>query len=284
MTSRTLAHRLCACAAALSGALGCGLVAAPADAASVTATTGGTTPTATSLPTPELAPAVLVVGGAITVRTRPTTFLGDVLNFHGTTSPADPGATVLIQTLAAGAATWTTLAEASVDAHGAFLAHWRTTVTGHLPVRAIVSAASDPREAHGAGSPESSDTGEVAVYAPAVATYFGPGLYGQQTACGETMTPSLIGVANRTLPCGTKVEVDFDGRTLVVPVVDRGPYANGADWDLTAGTATALGMTETETIGTLLPGAATPLTPAASPTTSPVTAAYEQTTGGVAGS
>jgi len=281
MTSRTLAQRLCACAAALSGAF---VVAAPAAAAtpasSGTATTGGTTPLApVALPTPTLAPAVLVVGGAITVRTRPATFLGDTLNFHGTTAPSDPGATVLIQLLPSGSAAWTTVATAAVNSHGAFLAHWKANQTGHMTMRAIIGGAQASR----AGAPESSQTGQVAVYTAAVATYFGPGFYGQQTACGETMTPSLIGVANRTLPCGTKVEVNFDNRSLVVPVVDRGPYANGADWDLTAATASALGMTETETIGTILTNAAlSPVTPATS--TSPLNAAYEQTTGGVAGS
>jgi rare lipoprotein A (peptidoglycan hydrolase) len=229
---------------------------------------------------------VLVVGGAITVRTRPAAFLGDFLNFHGTTQPADPGATVLIQTLTPGTTAWTTLATATVNTHGAFLARWRTDVTGHVTVRAIIAGASDRQRASRATAPETSQTGEIAVYQPAVATYFGPGFYGQQTACGETMTPSLVGVANRTLPCGAKVEVNYDGKTLVVPVVDRGPYANGADWDLTSATAAALGMTETETIGTIVgAGGATPATPAppAPAATSPLNAAYQQTTGGVVG-
>ena len=294
MTYRKLANRLCACAAALPALL---VLSAPAGAAAATApsggvsATGGTTPVLT-LPTPSLLPAVLVVGGPITVRTRPATYLGDVLNFHGTTQPADPGATVLIQTLAAGATAWSTLATATVDRHGAFLARWRTNVTGHIAVRAVIGGAASAAQAQSAGT-EASQTGELAVYQPAVATYFGPGLYGSQTACGQTLTPELVGVANRTLPCGTKVEVNYGGKTLVVPVVDRGPYANGADWDLTSATAAALGMTETETIGTILttaPATATPApTPAPAPApataaTSKLTAAYEQTTGGVAGS
>jgi len=292
MTGRRLANRIGACAVALTGSL---VVAAPATAAtsassptstsSLQSTTGGTTPTVTTLPTPAVSPPVLVVGGAITVRTRPATFLGDMLNFHGTTAPADPGATVLIQTEASGATTWTTLATATVNRHGAFLASWKTDVTGHLTVRAIIATGGGSAQAQGAAAPESSQTGQVAVYTAAIATYFGPGLYGQQTACGETLTPSLIGVANRTLPCGTKVEVNWDGKTLVVPVVDRGPYANGANWDLTAGTAAALGITETETIGTIVGSQAlTPVTPASTPpATSPLNAAYEQTTGGVVG-
>jgi rare lipoprotein A (peptidoglycan hydrolase) len=80
----------------------------------------------------------------------------------------------------------------------------------------------------------------------ALATWFGPGFYGHQTACGQVLVPSLVGVANRTLPCGTLVEVSYAGRRLTVPVVDRGPYGSiGAAWDLTGGAAKALRITET---------------------------------------
>src|ERR1700722_432450 len=80
----------------------------------------------------------------------------------------------------------------------------------------------------------------------ALATWFGPGFYGQTTACGQTLTPAMVGVANRTLPCGTLVKFAYKGRAATVPVIDRGPYANnGAQWDLTTGAATALGMTDT---------------------------------------
>jgi rare lipoprotein A (peptidoglycan hydrolase) len=66
------------------------------------------------------------------------------------------------------------------------------------------------------------------------ATYYGPGLYGNRTACGQTLTPDLVGVAHRSLPCGTQVEFEWHGRTVVAPVVDRGPYGSSAiQWDLT---------------------------------------------------
>jgi peptidoglycan hydrolase-like protein with peptidoglycan-binding domain len=82
-----------------------------------------------------------------------------------------------------------------------------------------------------------------------VATWYGPGFYGRRTACGERMTHRLLGVAHRTLPCGTKVALLYKGRTITVPVVDRGPFANGAGYDLTSATAAALGMTHTSRIG-----------------------------------
>lgn len=95
-----------------------------------------------------------------------------------------------------------------------------------------------------------------------IATWFGPGFYGQQTACGQTMTPVIVGVASRTLPCGTLVLVNYKGHRLTVPVIDRGPYAkNGAKWDLTAGAASALTVTETVRVETKVVGKAanTPL-------------------------
>jgi rare lipoprotein A len=96
-----------------------------------------------------------------------------------------------------------------------------------------------------------------AVHPSGIATWFGPGFYGKQTACGQMLTPAVVGVANRTLPCGTLVSVTYEGHSLTVPVLDRGPYSHGADWDLTAGAAQALGITETVRIGTHIVGKAT---------------------------
>ena len=80
------------------------------------------------------------------------------------------------------------------------------------------------------------------------ATWYGPGFYGRRTACGETLRRGTIGLANRTLKCGESVAIYYQGRTLVVPVIDRGPYANGADWDLTVATGKALGIDGTAQI------------------------------------
>jgi rare lipoprotein A len=90
-----------------------------------------------------------------------------------------------------------------------------------------------------------------------IATWFGPGFYGKQTACGQTLTPAIVGVANRTLPCGTLVSVTYAGHSLTVPVLDRGPYSHHASWDLTAGAAQALGITETVRIATQVVGKTT---------------------------
>jgi rare lipoprotein A (peptidoglycan hydrolase) len=83
---------------------------------------------------------------------------------------------------------------------------------------------------------------------PRTATYYGPGLYGRRTACGKRMTTRLVGVAHRKLPCGAHVTVFYGGRFATLPVVDRGPYASGITFDLTAAAARRLGMTTTATV------------------------------------
>ena len=73
-------------------------------------------------------------------------------------------------------------------------------------------------------------------------SWYGPGFYGHRTACGQTLTRGLIGVAHKTLPCGTRIVFrnPSNGRTVTAAVVDRGPYVAGRQWDLTAGLCLAL--------------------------------------------
>jgi hypothetical protein len=74
-------------------------------------------------------------------------------------------------------------------------------------------------------------------------SWYGPGFYGGRTACGQAYTTRLMGVAHRTLPCGTLVTFKnpANGRTITVPVIDRGPYVAGRTWDLSGAACTALG-------------------------------------------
>ncbi len=61
-----------------------------------------------------------------------------------------------------------------------------------------------------------------------IVTWYGPGFYGNRTACGVAYTRTVVGVAHRTLPCGTLVRFNWHGITAVAPVIDRGPYASSA--------------------------------------------------------
>lgn len=99
----------------------------------------------------------------------------------------------------------------------------------------------------GAGAPSGEATGSggagLIFSSPmrsAGATWYGPGLYGNGTACGQTLQPGTVGVAHRTLPCGTTIKLLYHGHSLVTKVIDRGPYTKGNDFDLTNGARLAL--------------------------------------------
>jgi hypothetical protein len=70
--------------------------------------------------------------------------------------------------------------------------------------------------------------------------YGGKTMWGRHTACGQILRPSTIGVANKTLPCGTPVKFVWHGHSVIAPVIDRGPYVTGRAWDLTSAAAESL--------------------------------------------
>jgi hypothetical protein len=73
-------------------------------------------------------------------------------------------------------------------------------------------------------------------------SWYGPGFYGKRTACGLAYTEGIVGVAHRSLPCGTKITFKnpANGRVVTARVIDRGPYVSGRQWDLSAGLCKAL--------------------------------------------
>lgn len=179
-----------------------------------------------------------VSGNGITLTGRQVTMVGGWLPVSGAVSPAAKGATVELQQQSG--STWTTVASAVTAANGSFAATWHPHTSGSVPLRATLQNGS-----------RVSPPLTVSVYRSSIATLYGPTLWGNHTACGEKLTHKTLGVANRKLPCGTPVSLYYHGRMIVVPVIDRGPYANHANWDLTMATGAALGMKETETIGAL---------------------------------
>ena len=86
-------------------------------------------------------------------------------------------------------------------------------------------------------------------------SWYGPGFYGSGTACGQRYSRSILGVAHRTLPCGTRVTLrnPANGRTITVRVIDRGPYVSGRMWDLSRGTCDYLHNCHTGLIRWRLP-------------------------------
>lgn len=73
------------------------------------------------------------------------------------------------------------------------------------------------------------------------ASWYGPGFWGRRTACGKKLRKWTVGVAHRSLPCGTRVVFAYRGRWVRAKVIDRGPYAKGRKWDLTRALAWQLG-------------------------------------------
>lgn len=97
----------------------------------------------------------------------------------------------------------------------------------------------------GASSSAVAPAGEELAFSPfrvAGASWYGPGLWGHKTACGETLRPGTLGVAHKSLPCGTTVKFVYHGHVLVTQVIDRGPYVKGRAWDLTKAASEVLGL------------------------------------------
>jgi rare lipoprotein A len=184
-----------------------------------------------------------VSGNGITLSARISVLLRHQIHFFGSASRSAAGKTAVIERLDKQAG-WSRAASAVIAPSGSYTAVWKTNHTGRMAMRVIVT--SGPLSSYAAAS---SPSLTLTVYRPAIATTYGEGSWGSQTACGETLTHHTLGVANRTLPCGTKVAIYWNGKTMTVPVIDRGPYANHADWDLTLATAAKLGIPGTETIG-----------------------------------
>ena len=180
----------------------------------------------------------------ITITTRASGFDGQTMKFLGSVSRRHAGRTIVIERQGRGSSqNWVDTTTATVASDGSFRAAWNASSAGPFTIRAVLQGS---RAANAASSwPKV----QVIVYRMSVATIYGPGFWGRSTACGETLRHKTLGVANRTLPCGTKVSIYYAGRSIVVPVIDRGPYANGASWDLTMATAKALHMPGTETVG-----------------------------------
>jgi rare lipoprotein A len=76
------------------------------------------------------------------------------------------------------------------------------------------------------------------------ASWYGPGFHGRRTASGEIFNTQEKTAAHRTLPFGTRLRVTNQrtGRSTVVRINDRGPYAHGRVIDLSRASAEAIGL------------------------------------------
>jgi len=147
--------------------------------------------------------------------------------------PGGPGWVVALQAL--GSHGWRTLSRAHTGARGRFRLSYVPRRLGSEWVRLRFAGGAAELAAH-------HRLGRLNVYRLAEASWYGGG---GGLACGGSLTSTTLGVANKTLPCGTLVTLRYNGRSVRVPVIDRGPYVAGREFDLTEATKQTLGFGDT---------------------------------------
>jgi rare lipoprotein A len=162
----------------------------------------------------------------------------NVLADHASTiaGALEPGLTRRVVMLQARTARgWSTIASTHTGRGGRFRLRYVPRRAGSERVR--LRFAGDATDL-----PARRPLGRLNVYRLAGASWYGGG---GGLACGGELTSATMGVANKTLPCGTEVTLRYDGRTVQVRVIDRGPYVAGREFDLTEATKRALGFGDT---------------------------------------
>ncbi len=155
---------------------------------------------------------------------------GQRTSVAGALAPALPGATVDLQALTRRG--WRTLAHTRTGAQGRYRLRYVPAARADELVRVYFPGDALYDAAH-------RRLGRLDVYHLAEASWYGGG---GTLACGGQLTSSTLGVANKTLPCGTLVHLRYGGRSVSVPVIDRGPFVPGREFDLTEATKAALGF------------------------------------------
>lgn len=128
---------------------------------------------------------------------------------------------------------WKTIDRAITRTAGNYRFTFRPRGTGTLNLRVQFPGDKGARRA-------TRTAGRLNVFRQAHASWYS--LIGNRTACGQTLTPSTLGVAHKGLPCGTKLTIRYRGRSVRVRVIDRGPFVAGREFDLTSATKRALGF------------------------------------------
>jgi hypothetical protein len=166
--------------------------------------------------------------------------IGEVVRVRGRLAPGFVGRRLRLQVASKGR--WRTVDRTRTGRGGRYRAVWRASGAGRYRLR--VKFAGDSSNA----ATTRRIRGFVYVYRPSAASWYGPGLYGNPTACGGVLGAGTLGVAHKWLPCGTRVTIRYQGRSVTVPVIDRGPFAGNREWDLTAATKSRVGFGSTGTV------------------------------------
>jgi hypothetical protein len=159
---------------------------------------------------------------------HPNVLIGQDVALVGVVTPRARRRAVIVQALQD--SRWVAVARAFTGRRGIFVERFWPRRLGRLALRVRASGVTAARTLLRGGT--------ATIYHEVIASWYGPG---GTTACGESLGATTMGVANKTLPCGTMVTLRFRGRTVRVPVIDRGPFVPGRDYDLTYATRLALG-------------------------------------------
>jgi outer membrane receptor protein involved in Fe transport len=209
------------------------LTAAPAGAAPPVA--GLAAPTAAGAPAgadqPRRARSTTVRTRLGVLQRRLRVRAGRIATVSGRVLPRRAGRLVVLQRRSA--ARWVTIARSRTTATGRYRLRHRTSGMLSAPVRVRVVAARGARR-------DTRRIGRIEAFRPALASWYGPGFYGGPLACGGRLGYRHLGVAHKTLPCGTKVTIRYRGRQVRVPVTDRGPFSGAREFDLGPGVRAAL--------------------------------------------
>lgn len=233
---RPQSHLRARSAVAGLGALAITTTLAASPAAGQTEYRSPVAPTVTATPQAAAAPSGRAAATLRVREARTSVLLGRRATVRGNLRPARAGRTVRLQRN--GADGWTTIAKARTDARGRFTIGVTPRRTGSAVVRLRFSGDTRTR-------PARNTIGRLDVFRQAFASWYGPGLYGNQLGCGGRLNPGTLGVAHKTLPCGARVTLRHRGNVVRVRVIDRGPYVGGREFDLTAATKQALGFGST---------------------------------------
>jgi rare lipoprotein A len=104
--------------------------------------------------------------------------------------------------------------------------------------------------AGGFATPASAQTAAASVAAApfelGMASFFATEMAGRRTATGETCDPATLTAAHRTLPFGTKLRVTnpANGKSVIVRINDRGPFARGRVIDLSKAAAAEIDLVQ----------------------------------------
>lgn len=119
-----------------------------------------------------------------------------------------------------------------------------------MPMNRFLIAAAALCAAGVSAAPATAQTAAAGVAAApfelGMASFFAAEMAGRRTANGETCDPATLTAAHRTLPFGTKLRVTnpANGKSVIVRINDRGPFARGRVIDLSKAAAAEIGLVQ----------------------------------------